>query len=82
MWNVLVVNGMIQSLIFFVMKKLDYNIMMMSISSGLTVMEGHKEDRNMVHGEVYRFKYPAVIDDHYRYKGELSRVVPATDEKK
>ena len=47
-FDVLVVNGMRQSLIF--LKKPDYNIMMMSTFLGLTVLEGQEEERRMVNG--------------------------------
>ena len=47
---------------------IDYNIMMMSTFSGLTVPEGQKEERRMVNGEVVKFKYPEVVADHYRYR--------------
>ena len=63
MWDVLVVNGMRQSLI----KKLedpDYNIMMMSTFSGFTVTEGQKEEREIVNQEVVKLKYPKVVNDH------------------
>ena len=57
------VNGMIQSLIFF-LKDTDYNIMMMSTFSGLTVPEDKKEDRMMVNGEVVKFNYTGVVFDN------------------
>ena len=49
----------------FVLKDPDYNIIMMSIFSVLTVPEGQKEDRRMVNGEVVKFKYNEVVADHY-----------------
>ena len=42
MWDVLVVNGLRHILIFF-MKKRDYNRMMLSNFSGLTVPEDYKD---------------------------------------
>ena len=57
------VNGMIKSLIFF-LKDTDYNIMMMSTFSGLTVPEDKKEDRMMVNGEVVKFNYTGVVFDN------------------
>ena len=42
MWDVLLVNFMRQSLLFFV-KEPGYNIMIMSTISGLTFLEGTKE---------------------------------------
>ena len=43
----------------------------MSTFSGLTVPEGHKEDRKVLNGEVVKFKYPEVVADHYRYRGAV-----------
>ena len=51
MLDVLVVNGMIQSLIFS-MKEPDYNIIMISTFSGFTVPEGQKEERRMTNGNL------------------------------
>ena len=45
----------------FVFKDIDYNNMMMSTYSGLTVPEGQKEERRMVHGGIVHFKYPEVV---------------------
>ena len=53
----------------FVLNEPDYNIMMMSNFSGLTVAEGHKEERRMVNGEVDKFKWHEVVSGHYRYRG-------------
>ena len=53
------------------MKKPDYNIMVMSTISGLTVMEDHKEGIIMVNGEVVKFKYSELFADHYRYSGSV-----------
>ena len=53
------------------MKGPDYNIMMMSTFSGFTVLEGQKEERRMVNGEVVKFQYSAVVADHYRYRGAV-----------
>ena len=50
--------------IVFVLKDPDYNIITMSTFSGLTVPEGHKEERIMVNGEVVKFKHPEVIADN------------------
>ena len=47
------------------MKEPDYNIMMMSNFSGLTVPEGQKEEIRMLNGDVIKFKYPPVVADHY-----------------
>ena len=49
----------------------DYNIMMMSKISVLTVTEGQKEERRVVNGKVVKFKYPEVDADHYRYRGAV-----------
>ena len=40
------------------LKEPDYNITMISTFSGLTVMEGQKEEKRTVNGEVVKFKYP------------------------
>ena len=53
----------------FVLKDLDYNIMMMSTFLGLNVPEGQKEESRTVNGEIVKFKYPGVVVDHYRYRG-------------
>ena len=53
----------------FVLKEIDYNIIMMSTFSGLTVPEVQKEDRRMMNGEEVKFKYPEVVSDNYRYRG-------------
>ena len=53
---------------FFGLKEPDYNIMMMSTFSVLTVTEGHKEDRRVVNGEIVKFEYPGFVCDHYRYR--------------
>ena len=58
-------------LIFFVFKYPDYNIIMVSTFSGLTVTEGKKEEIIRVNGEVVKFKYPEVVADHYRYRGAV-----------
>ena len=50
---------------YFFMKEPDYNIMMMSNFSGLTVPEGQKEEIRMVNGGVSKFKYPEVVSEHY-----------------
>ena len=42
--------------------------MMISNFSGLAVLGGKKEERRVVNGEVVNFKYPAIVDDHYRYR--------------
>ena len=49
----------------------DYNIMTISNLSCLTVPEDQKEERRVVNGEVFKFKYPEVVADHYRYIGEV-----------
>ena len=54
--------------IIFALKEPDYNIMMMSTYSDLTVLEGQKEDRRMVNGKMFKFKYPEVVANHYRYR--------------
>ena len=53
----------------FVLKNPDYNIMTMSTFSGLAVPECQKEDRRMVNNEIFKFKYPEAVADHYRYRG-------------
>ena len=45
------------------MKEPDYSFMMMLTFSGLTVPEGHKEERIIVYGEVSKFKHTAAVDD-------------------
>ena len=39
---------------------------MMTKLSYLTVLEGQKEERRMVNGELIKLKYPEVVADHYR----------------
>ena len=34
-------------------------------------MEGNNKERRMVNGEVIKFKYNAIIDDNYRYRGSV-----------
>ena len=41
----------------FVSNDPDYNIVIMSTFSSLTELEGQKEDRSMVNGDVVKFKY-------------------------
>ena len=48
------------------MKEPDYNIMMISTLSGLTVPEGQNEEIRMVNGEVLKLKYTEIIADNYR----------------
>ena len=38
---------------------------------GLNFPKGQKEERRMMNGEVFKFKYPEVVDDHYIYRGEV-----------
>ena len=45
--------------------------MMMTTFSALTVQEGQKEERRMLNGDIVKFKYPEVVVDHYRYRGEV-----------
>ena len=52
----------------FVLKKPDYNIMMMTTFSVLTVTQNQKEERRMVNEEVVKFNYPEVVADYYRYR--------------
>ena len=59
----------------FVLKEPDYNIIMMSNFSGLTVLEGQKEDKRMVNGDVFKLKYPGVVADYYRYRGKVDNHV-------
>ena len=33
--------------------------------------EGQKEEIRMANGEVVTFKYPGVVADHYKYRGEV-----------
>ena len=54
--------------IFFFMQETDYNIMLVSTLSGLTVPEVQKEEILMMNGEVVKFKYIATIAYHYRYR--------------
>ena len=53
----------------FFLKEPDYNIMTMSTFLVLTVPEGQKEERRMVNGDIVKFKYTEVVEDHYRYRG-------------
>ena len=62
------VNEMVKNLIFL-MKEPDYNILIISTFSGLSVPEVQKEDRSMVNVEEVKFKYPAVVDDYCRFRG-------------
>ena len=48
----------------FVMKQPDYNIIMMSTFSGLTVLEGQKKEIRMVNGEAVKLKHPAIVGDN------------------
>ena len=50
----------------FVLKDLDYNIMIISTFLGLNVPEGQKEESRTVNGEIVKFKYTEVVADHYR----------------
>ena len=52
----------------FILKNTDYNIMVLSNFSDLTVTEGQKEKIRMDNGEVIRFNYPKIVMDHYRYR--------------
>ena len=40
----------------FVLKEIDYNIIMMSTFLCFTVLEGHKEDRRVVNEYIVKFK--------------------------
>ena len=51
-----------------VVKEHDYNIIMMSTCSILTVPAGQKEKTRIVLGEAIKFNYPAFFSDHYRYR--------------
>ena len=42
---------------------------MISNVSGLTVMEGQKEEIRMVNGEALNFKYPAFVADSHIHRG-------------
>ena len=55
----------------FVMKEPDYNIMVMSTISGLTVMQVHKKKIRIVNGEVVKFNYPELFPVHQRYSGSV-----------
>ena len=55
----------------FVLNDNNYNIIMMSTFSGLTVPESQKEVRSMVSEEVVKLKYPEVVADHFRYRGAV-----------
>ena len=55
----------------FVLKEPNYNIIIISTFLGLTVPEVQKEERRMVNGEIVKFKYPEVVADNYRYRGEV-----------
>ena len=57
-----------QSLIFFVLKETDKNILMISTFLGLNFQKGQKEERRTVNGEVIQFKYTEVVADHYIYR--------------
>ena len=45
--------------------------MMMATLSGLTFPECQKEERRMVNGEIFKFKYPDVVAAYYRYRGAV-----------
>ena len=47
----------------------DYNIILMSIFLGLTVPEGQKQERSIVNGVEFKYKYPEVVTYRYIYKG-------------
>ena len=49
---------------FFIFKEPEYNIMMMSTFSGLTVPDVHQEERRVVNWEVFKLKYTEVVADH------------------
>ena len=55
----------------FVLKDSDYNIMMMSTCSGLTVIEVQTEEIMIVNGEVYKLDYPEVVAGYYKYRREV-----------
>ena len=63
------------SFFFIVIKESDYNIMIMSTLSGLTVLEGHKEERKMANEEIFNFKYPEVFANCYIYRGQWKIIV-------
>ena len=67
-WGVLVVNGMRQSLKFF-LKEPDYNIVVISTFSGLAVPEAQKEEKSTVNVESVKFHYPAVVDYYCIFRG-------------
>ena len=60
----------------FVLKDPNYNIMMMSIFSGLNVSEGQKEERRMATGVIVNFKYPENVANNYRYRGAVEITMP------
>ena len=57
----------------FILKDPDYNIMMMSNFSGLTVPKVQKEERRMVDGEVVKFRCPEVVAVHYICRGGVGQ---------
>ena len=59
----------------FVLKEPDYYIVIMSTFSELTMLEGQKEKRRVVNGDVVKFKYPEVVSDHYRYRGHCTTAI-------
>ena len=65
MWDILVVNGIFQSLFVFVMKEPDYNITIMFKLLGLTLLEVQKEEIRMVNAQVLKLKYPVIVADNY-----------------
>ena len=65
MWDILVVNGIFQSLFVFVMKEPDYNITIMFKLLGLTLLEVQKEEIGMVNAQVLKLKYPVTVADNY-----------------
>ena len=69
-YDVLLVNVMRWNLIVF------YEETWLQINTGVkvtsfTVPVGHKEERVMVNGEVFKFKYPAIVADHYISRGSV-----------
>ena len=58
----------------FVIKENDYNIMMMSIESGLTFPDEYNGGIIMVKWEVLKLKYPEIVYDNYRYREDQWKI--------
>ena len=48
---------------------------MMSIYSGLTVPDGHKDKRRHVNGEVIKIKYPEIVPHNNIYREAVEKTM-------